>query len=188
MHPKALATPLAIALIALAAQATAQQTIYRWVDKDGKVQFSDTPPPNEAKNVTQKRAGGGYVESSTLPYATQMAMKTSPATLYVSGDCGAYCSQARALLGKRGVPYTEKDAGTDKAAADAVQQLAGGFFVPLLTLGEAKLKGFDEDSWQSALDVAGYPRTALPGQVAPRPAAAAPKPAEAAPAAGEQPK
>ncbi|HXN15369.1 MAG TPA: DUF4124 domain-containing protein, partial [Usitatibacter sp.] len=42
-------------------QAQAQTNVYRWVDKDGNVQFSDAPPPEDARGVTQKRLGGGYV-------------------------------------------------------------------------------------------------------------------------------
>ncbi|HET9469596.1 MAG TPA: DUF4124 domain-containing protein, partial [Usitatibacter sp.] len=78
---------LAAALAAgLAAQA--QTNVYRWTDKDGKVHFSDTPPPEEAKSVSQKRMGGGYTEEAQLPYATQVAMKRNPVTLYTATGCG----------------------------------------------------------------------------------------------------
>ena len=64
----------AAALLAgLAAQA--QTNVYKWTDKDGKVHFSDTPPPSDAKSTSQKRLGGGYVETENLPYATQVAMR-----------------------------------------------------------------------------------------------------------------
>ena len=43
---------LAVALC-FAAAADAQTNVYRWVDKDGKVQYSDTPPPKDAKSATQ---------------------------------------------------------------------------------------------------------------------------------------
>jgi hypothetical protein len=54
--------------------------------------------------------------------------------------------------------------------------------VPVLTVGAAKVKGFEEGAWHSALDGGGYPRTALPGQVPPRPPAA-PKKADTPPPA-----
>ena len=82
--------------------ADAQTNVYRWVDKDGKVQYSDTPPPKDARSSTQRTLGGGYPDTSQLPYATQMAMKKSPVTLFMSGDCGEPCDQGRALLGQRG--------------------------------------------------------------------------------------
>jgi hypothetical protein len=50
--------------------------------------------------------------------------------------------------------------------------------VPVLLVGDNTLKGYSEDSWNAALDAAGYPRSRLPGQPAPAPqqSAEAPKP------------
>jgi len=35
--------------------AAAQNTVYKWTDSQGKVHFSDTPPNEQAKGLTQKR-------------------------------------------------------------------------------------------------------------------------------------
>lgn len=179
---------LAIAAIVLVPALGHAQSVYRWVDKSGKVHYSDQPPPEEAKNVQQKRmGGGGSVEVSQLPYATQIAMQKNPVVLYGAPTCGAPCEQGRALLGKRGIPYSERDVSANEADAEALKKLVGAMDVPVLTLGANKLKGYDEGSWNSALDSAGYPRTALPGQRPPAPpkppAPPATPPAPAAPAA-----
>ena len=50
---------LVAAALLLPALASAQANVYRWVDKDGKVQYSDTPPPQSQKELQQKRMGGG---------------------------------------------------------------------------------------------------------------------------------
>src|SRR5512141_1640326 len=100
---KTIAIALALAACTLALDAGAQSTLYRWVDKDGKVHFSDGPPPDDAANVTQKRFGGGYVEQGQLPYATQEAMKRNPVSLFTSNNCGELCAQGRTLLSKRGI-------------------------------------------------------------------------------------
>jgi glutaredoxin len=155
---------------ALAASAAmAQTTVYRWVDKNGTVQFTEFPPPRDAKSVTEKTMrGGGPSTEEQVPYATRMAAQRSPVTLYTSNDCGDYCSQGRALLGKRGVPFAEKNAQTNQEAQDALMKLAGSLSVPFLVIGSSNVRGFDEDSWNSALDRAGYARTRLPGQPGPR--------------------
>jgi hypothetical protein len=46
-------TPLQlfIAIAILLATATVAAQVYKWVDKDGKVQYSDQPPPADAKEV-----------------------------------------------------------------------------------------------------------------------------------------
>lgn len=158
-----------VALLFSGLQVQSQSTVYRWVDKDGKVQFSDAPPPADAANVTSKSMGGGYVEGEQLPYATQMAMRRHPVVLYSGDQCGEVCAQARAALTKRGVPFTEKNAEKNPADAKELKDLTGELKVPVLKVGANTLKGYLEESWQSALDEAGYARTRLPGQPGPRP-------------------
>ena len=159
---------LCVAAALAAASSHAQSTVYRWVDKDGKVQFTDSPPPADAKSVTEKRLGGGYVEESQMPFATQMAAKRNPVTLYTSNDCGDLCANGRALLSQRGIPFAEKNAQASQADQEALQKVAGSLSVPFLVVGDANVKGFDEGSWNAALDRAGYARTRLPGQAGPR--------------------
>jgi glutaredoxin len=140
---------------AISAQA---QTVYRWVDKDGKVQYSDTPPPADAKSSQQKRMGGGSAGDEQVPYAVQMAIQRNPVSVFVTA-CGEPCSGARALLAKRGIPYTERDPENNAADAEALKKLAGSLQVPVLVVGDNSIKGFLESSWNSALDAGGYPRT-----------------------------
>lgn len=181
------------ALVALAllvpALAWAQASLYRWVDKDGKVHYSDTPPTEPVRSVTQKRISGGAAADPQLPYATRVAMQRSPVALYVSPTCGEFCSQGRGLLARRGIPYTELDV-SHPAEAEAVKKLIGTLSVPVFTLGDKVMKGYNEGAWQAALDAAGYPRTALPGQINPRPpepAKPASPPAAASPPATTEP-
>jgi len=173
--------------LACGPEAGAQNTVYKWTDSDGKVHFSDTPPPEQAKNVTQKRVGGGEVEASQLPYATQQAMKTNPVTLYTAPQCGDPCANARSLLGSRGVPYSERNAQASPADAEQVKKLIGALQVPVLVVGASHLKGYEEGAWQAALDGAGYPRTRVPGTLAPKPVIVPPPPPTAPPPAEAPP-
>jgi glutaredoxin len=182
---------IAVAVFASALVLAAQaQTVYRWVDKDGKVHFSDTPPPEDAKSASQKRigGGGGYTEDTQLPYATQIAARRNPVTLYTGTDCGDPCVKGRELLAKRGIPFSEKDAQNNQADQEALKKLTGTLDVPVLVIGENRTKGYEESLWQSALDTAGYPRTRLPGQAPLRtpPAPVAP-PKSAEPADSTEP-
>lgn len=154
----------AIAASLLACAAQAQTSVYRWVDKDGKVHFSSEAPPPDAANVTEKRMGGGGAGEVNLPYATQQAMKTNPVTLYIGNQCGDLCTEGRALLDNRGIPYAERNAEANRADADKLKQLVGSLEVPVLLVGDKPVKGWDAGTWNSALDSAGYPRTKLPGQ------------------------
>jgi glutaredoxin len=156
---------LAVLAAALALGAVAQTNVYRWVDKDGKVHFSDAPPPEDAKNASQKRMGGGVGEDTQLPFATQIAMKRNPVTLYTGTDCGDPCVKGRELLSRRGIPFSEKDAQNNPGDQEQLRKLIGALEVPVLVVGESKMKGYEEGQWHAVLDTAGYPRTRLPGQV-----------------------
>ncbi len=156
--PRNSATILPLLLLLIPALATAQQSLFRYVDKDGRVVYSDTAPPLDAKSVQQKKLGGNFIETSELPYALQVAQQRNPVTLY-SGPCGPLCEQARALLNRRGVPYRDVDP-SQPGEMQKMKQLTGDQSVPVLTIGSAiMVKGFEEVRWQAALDQAGYPKT-----------------------------
>lgn len=160
---------LGIFMLAAAGTLVAAQ-LYRWEDEKGNVEYRDTPPPASAKKVEQLRRSGGVIEGvSSLPFSVQQAARNFPVTLWNS-SCGAPCDQAREHLARRGVPHTEKDPQND---VEAFRKLTGGIDVPVLYVGSNRIKGYLENEWDSALDVAGYPRTAPPGfRPAAKPAAA----------------
>jgi len=165
-----------------ASAALAQSTVYRWVDKDGKVHFSDAPPPADAKQSSQKTLGGGYVDRE-YPYAVQQAMKKNPITLYTAPSCGEPCANGRNLLSERGIPFKERDAGASAAAQKELKELIGGLEVPVLLVGTSPIKGYDTGQWGLALDDAGYPRARAPGQQPTRGVQEAPAAPQAPPAA-----
>jgi glutaredoxin len=164
---------LIIALM-LAIGPAAAGKLYKWVDKNGEVHYTDQPPPPEAK-TTERKKFGDQPTDATVPYALQQAVKNFPVTLY-NTDCGDACSRASALLSQRGVPFTEKNA-RDSAVGEELRALNGGKLeVPVMKLGTQVVRGYEEGNWNNVLDAAGYPKW----PVAPaRTATAAPKPAQA---------
>lgn len=134
--------------------------LFRWVDADGKVHYTDQPPPASAKQVEEKKLSGSTIDTSELPYATQQAVKRSPVTLYAT-DCGEPCTQARDHLARRGIPFSSKNPQTTPADAEALNKLVGAAYVPVLVVGSAVSKGYKKDTWDAVLDAAGYPRSAL---------------------------
>ncbi|HEY2630108.1 MAG TPA: glutaredoxin family protein, partial [Usitatibacter sp.] len=158
---KTMQVVLAILATGFVACAQAQTTVYKWTDKDGKVHFSDSLPEADV-NASQKQMGGGGPDNASLPYATQVAAQRHPVTLYANAGCGESCVSGRNLLESRGVPYTERDPQQSAADGEALKKLVGSLFVPVLVVGDAATKGYQEDQWNAALDSAGYPRTRLP--------------------------
>lgn len=161
------------------------QQLYKWVDKDGKITYSDQPPPKDAKNVEQRKmVDSGAAVSDDVPYGVKTAIEKNPVTLYAN-FCGEPCDGARSLLNTRGIPFTDRNPEKDPKALDALKAATGGQEVPVLVVGAKVLKGFAEESWNEALTSGGYPRTnpnLRPRAAAPAatsPPADAPKPSAA---------
>lgn len=163
-------------LLLLLCAATAQAQMYKWVGPDGKITYSDTPPPKSAKQVETKALPTGSVNTSDFPFELAEAVKNSPVTLYTTKDC-APCDEGRKLLNARGVPFKEK---TVISAEDIAQfrKISSEGTLPVLTIGHSKENGFEPANWNSALSSAGYPESSkLPKNYRnPEAEAAAPKP------------
>ncbi len=155
---KTLHTLLLFAVIALTIDSVDAQALYRWEDKDGRVTYSDTPPPKDAKLPQEKKLVDNIIEQDKTPFAQKAAAQSSPVVLYAS-NCGDVCAAARALLSKRGIPFAERNPESDTKAAARLNELVGALEVPTMTVGATTLKGFSESAWMAALDNAGYPRT-----------------------------
>lgn len=153
-----------LSLMALSFSAGAQ-TLYKWVDKNGKVHYSDQPPPKEIKKVDQPRLGKGSIETSEQPYETRKAAQDYPVRLFTASDCVSECQTARDFLSRRGIPYSEQSVNSPEDG-DAFRKLfkTDSVFLPSVTVGSQQQIGFTEGGWGSLLDAAGYPRTAIPGR------------------------
>lgn len=136
------------------------QQLYRWVDQHGEVHVSDQPPPPGAKSIQQKAYGDTAAATPEAPFALQKAMKDYPVTLYTSPTCQDPCSQARAALNQRGVPFKEVSVWNPETNAE-LKRVSGSNEVPVLVVGASIEKGFSQGAFDSALDSAGYPRAGI---------------------------
>jgi len=151
-----------IASLAIPVAALAQSP-YRWVDKDGRVHYSDQPPPSSIKKVEPPRLGTNTIETIGLPFEPRKAAQDHLVALYSSADCKSECQGARDFLKRRGIPFREITIA-NAGDADAYRATFGGekLSVPALTVGSQKQQGFEEGMWSGLLDNAGYTRGAGP--------------------------
>ena len=141
-----------------AAGALAQAQVYRYVDKDGHVVYSDRLPPDAAKDIQAKRVSGNFVQSDELSIATREATERFPVKLFTF-PCGEVCRAGEALLNRRGVPYTTIAVDTPEGA-EQLKKATGELQAPVLQIGDKLFaKGYSEARWQAMLDDAGYPKT-----------------------------
>ncbi len=149
--------------------------LYRSIDKDGKVHYSDTPLEG-SEDFEKLKLAKDPVPDINLPYETLRARQNFPVTLYAFPDCGSACQLARDFLNNRGIPFTEKSL-IKKEEIDAFRKDSGDSKLPAATVGKSWLKGFQPDQWNSELDFAGYPKKVITYRP-PAPAAAPANPAQ----------
>ncbi|MRR50834.1 MAG: glutaredoxin family protein [Rhodocyclaceae bacterium] len=151
---------LALGLL-LASQLALAQTTYRWVDKDGKVNFSDRPPPpsEQVKDARERELPALGPAAPIMSPAMRQAVADFPITLFVSSDCGNACNDALKLLNSRKLPFAQKSLQTpQEIEAFKTETGQGAPSVPTLMVGRRVLTGFQSNAWSEMLDLAGYPK------------------------------
>lgn len=152
---------LALVVAGLLPFSASAQQVFRIVGPDGKVTFSDKPPPASinAKVTATSTEGSRGVAAANLPFELRKVAGQYPVTLYTGDNCGP-CSSARSMLTTRGVPFAEKTVTTNDDA-QALQRLSGESVLPFATIGSQQLKGFSDAEWTQFLDAAGYPKASV---------------------------
>jgi glutaredoxin len=150
---------LLIALLLAACGAAAAQSIYRWVDAQGKIHYTSEPPPGTRKEQVRPRVNSYAAPAETRSSAAQpqpqaaptppQAAVAGPVVMYATSWC-PYCAQARAHFGKKGIAYTEYDV-EKSATANAEFKRLGGRGVPLILVGREKMSGFSEQGFDALL-------------------------------------
>ena len=163
-------------VVLLASGSVAAEQMYKWVGLDGKINYTDTPPPAAVIRAETKILGNTGVATESLPYEVAQAVKGNPVTLYTTGSCTA-CDSARSFLKQRGIPFSEKTVTTAEDI-NRVKQIGGSDTMPMILVGRSKQAGFESSAWDALLSAAGYPQTSkLPqGYRNPAATAAAPVP------------
>lgn len=147
--------------ILLISQLALAQTTYRWVDKDGKVNFSDRPPPpsEQVKEAKERELPALGPAAPIMSPAMRQAMADFPLTLFVSPNCGGACNDAVKFLTERKLPFAQKSVQTtEDVEAFKVTTGQSAPATPTLMVGRRVLTGFQSSAWTEMLDLAGYPK------------------------------
>ena len=161
---------LSISLLLLVSNIQAE-ALYRSIDGNGNVHYSDVPLENAA-DVEKIKGLAEPASEDSLPFEMRRASSKFPITLYVADGCGSGCNLGREYLKKRGIPYAEKKLVTPEEI-EVFKKNSGSNQVPVMHIGNDWLTGYLETSWSQALDTAGYPKNA---PYVPKPAPPAEKP------------
>jgi glutaredoxin len=164
---------LVCAGVGLACTALQAQNVYRSVDANGRVIFSDMPPLTTATKIAPviNEVAENSANDASFPLELRQVVGKFPVTLYTSSNC-APCDGGRRFLSIRGVPFSEKTVNTAQDA-QALKSLSGSTSLPFLTIGGQHVEGYSSSNWTQYLNAAGYPEhSKLPANYIPAPAAA----------------
>jgi glutaredoxin len=133
-------------------------TLYKSVDSDGKVTFSDRPPTTGKVVKTFAELPSTPIPESVL--RARQELQKSPQVqqpapqpqrtgvhLYSAQWCG-YCRQAKAYLAEKNIPYQDHDIDTSSGNV-AFTQAGGGGGIPLIVWQGQKVRGFSREGYDA---------------------------------------
>ena len=142
---------------------TTSAEIYKWVDKDGSVHFTDSAPPagekveviNPEPNQVEGYAKVPARKPVTRPAPGNSKRSVSTADLpivelFVTSWCG-YCKKAEAYFTRRNIPYVKYDVEKDRDAARRKASLTQSRGVPFVLIGDVGIPGYSEAAFERAL-------------------------------------
>jgi glutaredoxin len=130
--------------------------IYKWVDEQGIVHFTDYPPKKGVDSTTIKvQPTQGSVSSQydssqvdkiigeklTSLSRTQSRYEEADVEIYVTNWC-KWCKKAKQFLRSKGISYREYNIETDRKAARRKNQLSPHSGVPLAVINGKLVEGF----------------------------------------------
>lgn len=133
--------------------------VFKWVDDQGNIHYSDKKPQNQRSEEIKIKAhtpdlshlkdNSDYAEAGV---ADKPYKKKQKITMYSASWCG-YCKKARAYFQENKILYAEYDIEKNLKAKQRYEQL-GGTGVPLLVAKRKQMQGFSVaklERWYEAL-------------------------------------
>lgn len=142
--------PLLSMLLLFGSTATAE-TLYRWVDEQGRVSFQDKPPIKQPFTREEVKSASG---SGISPERPQVSI-----TFYAIEECEA-CDLTRQDLITRGLRFTELNPEQDLEVGKTMIERFGKAEVPVMLVGDTMIKGYNPLWLEAELEKADEPAAA----------------------------
>lgn len=112
--------------------------IYKWVDAQGKVHFTDNPPDDKDTEEIKLRINT-YTSVEIKPLVERLGKKDK-VVMYSASWCGQ-CKQAKRHFRKNNIAYVSYD--VEKSRIGKMDfKLLGGKSVPIIIIGDKRMNGF----------------------------------------------
>jgi len=121
---------------------------------DGRVQYSDKPPPGVKSRPLESRINSYSGAPRVSGRASSIGVTRPEVKMYATDWCG-YCRKAREYFARNGIHYTELDVEKSEAARVEYKSM-GARGVPLILVGTQRMNGYSEQRLAQMLKAAGY--------------------------------
>jgi len=121
-------------------------TLYRWVDDQGVIHVSETPPEGKM-NVAQAVVGEDPAKeprSGPVTERKEFRVRPGEVTIYTTPTC-PWCHKAKAWLRDKKIRYREIDVTSDRKGLDEMVKISGQTGVPVIVVGEEVIVGFNQN-------------------------------------------
>ena len=140
-------TRLMILLAPLLPAAGLHAEIYKWVDEQGQIHYSDQKPEDrpvtEIPVETRSYQGVSY---GTVEVDTRKDAPGSRVVMLSASWCGS-CKKAKQYFRRNGIPFLEYDIEKSSRGKRLYEQL-GATGVPVILVGKKRMNGFSEAGFE----------------------------------------
>ena len=122
--------------------------IYKWVDEEGLVHFSDQKPDNQAVSEVQIETEINSYQSvsyGAIKVDTSKSVYNKKVVLFSASWCG-YCKKAKAYFKENRIRFTEYDIEKSSKGKRLYAQM-GATGVPVILVGNKRMNGFSESGF-----------------------------------------
>jgi len=130
--------PLILTISLLLSSSVSYAEIYKWVDANGKVHFSDQKSASfKSEELTLE------INTYTNVAVDKSIYNVGPkVVMYSTNSCG-YCKKARKYFNKNNISYTDYNIEKNAQAKRRFKKM-GARGVPVILVGNKRLNGFSE--------------------------------------------
>lgn len=151
---------ISLAAVFLLVPAAHAVTIVQCRDAEGNVTYQEKCPPGSEVVGTKNIYTGPKDKGPDL----EQLKEDKPVVFYSVETCDA-CDLVRSYLQTRGIPFNEKSIRDDAELQEELIAKTGELSVPVVTIGEEVVEGYNKPVLKDKLDAAGYPdKTAEPAE------------------------
>lgn len=122
--------------------------VYKWRDAQGKLHFSDQPPPDQAVEQVRLRSIN-TIKATSVSILEEPLQDTPDVILYSAEWCGA-CRTAKRYFRQKGIAYKEYDVEKSRRGKQDYQRLKGRG-VPIILVGKQRMDGFSTGRFEQMM-------------------------------------